>query len=90
MTSPLFAAAWYAKFADLPVLQPIISLPPMDGDIAWLHHLRDRIFDANPAALQSIPPDFIWQQTIAAVGEDPDIVLILLDAGMRRLERVIL
>lgn len=90
MTSPTFAAAWNAKFADLPVFRPIISLPPMDGDIAWLQHLRDRIFDANPAALQSIPPDFIWQQTIAAVGEDPDITLIFLDAGIRRLERAIL
>lgn len=73
-----------------PILRCDLQLTPMDGDIAWMHHLRDRIFDTNPAALQSIRPDFIWQQTIAAVGEDPDIVLILLDAGMRRLERVIL
>ena len=88
MTSPTFAAAWHAKFTDLPVLRVGPILADMDGDIAWLQHLRDRIFDAKRAALQSIPPDFIWQQTIAAVGEDPDIIVILLDAAIRRLQRV--
>lgn len=89
MTSPSFTAAWNQKFADLPLFPGRSILAPMDGDIAHLHHLQDTIFDTKPARLQSIPPDFIWQWTIQATGEDPDIISILLDAGLRRLARVI-
>lgn len=40
MTSPSFVADWNQKFADLPTFPARSILPPMDGDIAWLHHLR--------------------------------------------------
>ena len=67
-----FPGAWVNKFADLQVIPGRSILEPMDGDIAWLVHLVEQTFELRPARLASIPRDFIWRQTIDALGFNPD------------------
>ena len=66
-----FPAAWVAKFAHLGVIPGRSHLPPMDGDIALLHELRDRIFDAQPTRLQHIPAGFLYRQVVDKTWIDP-------------------
>lgn len=72
MTSPTFVAAWHAKFADLPTFPARSVLPPMDGDIAWLHDLRQALRNHRERwRLSPLPPDHLFVETIAATGIMP-------------------
>ena len=66
-----FPAAWVRKFSHLGVIPGRSHLPPMDGDIALLHELRDRIFDTHSAQLQQIPDGFLYRQVVDKTWIDP-------------------
>ena len=61
MTISAIPSAWYAKFRDLPVIPGRSSLPAMDGDIAWLHHLRSALAaHQDRHALAPLPEDYLY------------------------------
>ena len=65
MTLQAFPAPWFAKFADLPMLPARSVLPKMDGDIAWLHHLRDAVTGHRDRhALAPLPGDFLYYSVL--------------------------
>lgn len=81
--NPLERVAEHArKWADLPVIGPVVSalFPVDDGDIAQLEELADRIFAAASGALGYIPPGFIYQQAMDATWIDPVALLMIWDS----------
>lgn len=70
-------AAHMRKFADLPVIGPVVSalFPDADGDVAQIEELIDRIFNTATGPLSYIPPSFIYQQSMDATWIDPFALL---------------
>lgn len=52
-------AAHHEKWSDLPSMPATLHLPVMDGDIAYLHELRDRIYELLEAGAQPQKPGII-------------------------------
>lgn len=76
-TSP-FQSAWYRRYADMPTIPGRSQLPRMDGDIAWLHHLRDEItyeISHSNIGLKPLPVDAIYHQTIDHTWIHPEQLL---------------
>jgi hypothetical protein len=72
VTSPTFVSAWYEKFHDLPIIPARSVLAPMDGDIAWLHHLRSALqAHQDRYALAVLADDFIYYCVLADTGIVP-------------------
>lgn len=69
-----FQSAWHKRYADMPAIPGRSALPPMDGDIAWLNHLRDEITAAN-TGLDPLPVDAIYHQTIDHTWIHPEQIL---------------
>jgi hypothetical protein len=84
-TGNLFQSAWFDRFRNWPTLPGRSVLPDMDGDIAWLHHLENTIFEQRPHNLATAPRDFIYHQTVDATWINPDHLRWPTDAHITRL-----
>ena len=72
MTLSAFPTPWFAKFADLPVFPARSILPPMDGDIAWLHELRTALANHKQRhALTPLPADYLYYCVLIDTGIVP-------------------
>lgn len=70
-----FHAAWWKKFRDLPIVGGRSIITPHDGDIAQLNELVEKIFGHPRLRLDEddmLPPDWLWERTVAGTGIDPD------------------
>ena len=65
MTISAFPTPWFSKFADLPVFPARSVMPAMDGDIAWLHHLRSTLAAHQERhALAPLPADYLYYSVL--------------------------
>jgi len=61
MTLSAFPTPWLAKYAHMPVFPARSIMAPMDGDIAWLHHLRTTLAGhKHRHALAPLPADYVY------------------------------
>lgn len=72
-----FMVAWSARVGAFPVFPGRSMLPRMDGDIAWLDELADRIIDGGLAQPVDIPPsdDWHYRNTIGKTNISPQQIL---------------
>lgn len=77
------------KWRDLPLIPAPtgVECPPMDGDIAWLHHLADRIAEhaENGAEVEVPPPNSLYLATRRHTSIDPPVVTGFMDGLLDRM-----